>query len=866
MREFLQALWPRPIDGNLTLWSNPSKSSIHLPLAAFDDEVVVEQERLNAAGEDVYFSLGLRADGLPPGKRGGKQDVVAIPGFAVDFDFAHPTAHKALNLPTEADLDELLADTPDPSIVVRSGHGMHCYWVFERSWELPNPSARTQAQVAYKAFWERFEKRFSKRDWKLDNTASIERVWRIPGMINHKSGAAVELIHLSADRYTIDRLAPKGAGTRAAPKAARIATAVEHVAPIENTTAPQDVLAALGRLSATNPNKRAIALMLAGESFAERGERDATLHRVCSVIAFLPESEPYDPETLAEVLRPALTAWAAEPDATKDVEEELAKAIEKLERAQHAKAAQVEAEQHKLGGLANFVKVATADGPAEVGPDGMPVDPGTAATAKSPAFIAQHAIIQVRSSFWIYSFVEQQYVGPKIKDEILTYCRDAWPIGVAPNRFDLEYTNSKDAVSKKTVAMVMEEYGTVAKGVIGKLALDQSYYDARTSQFIEAICPLRVTEPVFDAQIDRWLGLLVGEAHKDKLLDWIAAVPQLDEQCCALYLDGVTGAGKGLLAAGLARLWTEGSPTKLTNVLGNYNSDMFQCPFILLDEGLPKTQGNVSANIRTLLGSSAHTLTEKYVVNRQVIGAVRLFIAANNPDVLAFGEENGTANDAEAYVNRFLHIEARREAADWLREHNADKKLSDSWVLGDLIAKHCLWLAFNREIVRGRRFLVEGETAGDMHRKLLMQGGVSGLICEWLARFASTPTVLTNTGDKRKNGLVIIGNSELLVNTQGLIDGWPIYMKRDGREIPLPSTTKVGTTLSKLSAGRSKKIGPRNGTRTNYHIIDFDVVTSWSDANQIGNSDDMRKNWEMAKPLVGVEAEDNAGDGEEGRV
>jgi len=837
LKNFLRALWPHPPEGNLTVWLNPSKASLHKPLAEVlvaTDADIAELHTLNV-DQDVYFSLGLRADGLAPGKRGGKQDTVALPGWALDFDFAHPTAHKAQNLPTEADLSVLMGDTPDPSIVVRSGHGLHCYWVFERPWLLPTSSARTQAQLAYKAFWQPFADRSAARGWQLDNTASIERVWRLPGMINHKSGALVETVYDDGERYPLAAIAPSGA--RSAPKAARLATSATspvNAPPVENATAPQDVLAALGRLSAANPNKAAVTLVLAGQSFVPRGERDSTLHRVCSLIAFLPESEPYDSEALAEVLRPSLMVWAGEDDATKDIEEELAKAVEKLDRAQHAKATRDEEEAQKFAGLIGLAAKSSPPGEPEPTP------------AQAVAFATQRAVIQVRTSFWVYDFGEDCYVGPKIKDEILTFARDAWSDARTPVVFSLDYTNAKGGLSAKTLPMVMREYGVVAKGVIGKLALDRSYYDGASSKFVEAICPQRVTEAAYSAEIDHWLGLLVGH-RKEKLLDWIAAVPRLDEQCCALYLDGVSGAGKGLLASGLARLWTEGGPAALTNVLGNFNGDMFRCPLILLDEGLPKARGNVSADIRTLLGSPAHTLTEKYVVNRQVVGAVRLLIAANNPDVLSFGEENGTANDAEAYVNRFLHIEARREAADWLREHNVGGAMTKTWVAGDLIAKHCVWLSQHREIIRGKRFLVEGESADDMHRKLIMQGGVSGLICEWLARFSSNPDPLTRNGDKRVRPLALIGNGDVLINTQGLIDGWATYMKRDGREIPLPSATKVGAALTKLSGGRSKKLGSRLD-RTTYHAIDFEMVASWSNTNQIGNEDKMRQN--LKKPLV----------------
>ena len=73
----------------------------------------------------------------------------------------------------------------------------------------------------------------------------------------------------------------------------------------------------------------------------------------------------------------------------------------------------------------------------------------------------------------------------------------------------------------------------------------------------------------------------------DLLLDWIACVTVLDEPCAAIYLAGMPGVGKTLLADALARLYTLVGPTPLADVVGPFNDKLLYCPIVLADEVLP---------------------------------------------------------------------------------------------------------------------------------------------------------------------------------------------------------------------------------------------------------------------------------------
>lgn len=833
IHELLGAVWPERnyYVGNLTFWFYPSKKSAHIALPTFwamSDEDLADLHRDNENGENVYFGLGLRRPGLPAKKQGGKKDIVALPGFAIDIDKWNEAAHVAKNLPrTDEDAFKIISGGPDPSIIINSGNGWHCHYLFDEPQVIETTAQQNALQKAYKAFQKPFVERAANLGWHLDNTASIQRVWRVPGFKNCKNGTSVEILHLdSSIRYPFESLSditiPEKRHTKAKP-----------VRPAEHPTVPPDFLNALVHLNPENRNKTMVNKVLVGESFAEPGERDEMMQRVCSTMAWVPAAKDLSAQEIAEVLRPSLQVWAGESDADKDIDDELGKAIDKIERAQQDQLDKREEQWKELAPIAEALRSVAAESQQDSAPK---------------KFLEKYAIVQFKSGYWVFDFRTRKYAGPRTKEELLTYARDAWKKG--PSSLQLDYFSAKGSLKQKTAIKVVHEYCTVSSNVIGQFFLEESYLDLKSNTFYEAVAPLRKLKPEHNKDIAAWLELLCGD-QLEKVLDWIAAVPQLERQCCVLYLDGVSGAGKGLLAAGLSRLWHAGGATPLVNVLGDFNADMFRCPLLFLDEGLPKQKGNVSAEIRSLIGSSSFSYKEKYTPNRTVLGSVRLLVAANNDNVLSFGDERMSVNDLEAYIGRFLHVRAQREAATWLEENNVGNALTETWVAGDLLAKHCLYLAEHRKIVPGKRFLVEGDKMDDMHRKLVMQGEQASLIYEWLARFASNPEPLyRESTTKQEQPLALIGNDRFLINTQGVIDYWGTYMGDERR----PRTGVVGNTLRKLSEG-VRRLGPR-GRRKRFHLISFDLVFGWAIDNQIGDECVMENNFASSSSVgMGEEEE-----------
>lgn len=833
------ALWPdfdRP--GAITFWFAPSKLSLHTALRDFAKLTAADwaefRAQADADKEHVYFGLGLRQDGLTQREQGGKKHVTAIPAIALDIDFAHPSAHKAKNLPP--DLESVIAliqeHAPGVGAIVSTGHGVHLYWFFDKPLELVTPLDRRNANEAYEKFQQPIIAAFKARGWHLDLTATINRVWRVPGFANPKSGAEVTLLECDPTiRHRPEDLGFKrssAAAAQTAPGPTGITGLASSAVPTPPTSLPSvDIKALTIALMAIGPSNRFyqnIRFMLAGQSFADPGERDTVMQGVCSTIAWLPEGRDCDPDSLAEIMRPSFTIWAADPGA-KTVDEELTKASEKIERSQEDYREQQEKKRPALEALARSLGLAEPD-------------------KVKPEIIEQHAIIQKRSTFYVFDFARGSYSHPLAQNELMTFIRDAWkkgPIGT-------HWVDDKGKKKRRSQEDILDRNSKIAERVAGDLTIEESWFDADKCVFFEAMARRRVTEARYDPQIDTWLQLLSGPYY-DKLLDWLAGVPQLQHQLCSLYLSGKSGAGKGLLAGGISRIWTEGGSTPFENVLGDFNNDLTECPLIFADEGMPQHKGNVSIKFRSLIGSSTFSMNEKYVVSRKVSGSVRLLIAANNENAISFANEYLGIDDLAAISARILHVPARQEAADWLDANNVDGALTESWVAGDRVAKHVLHLAQTRMIKRGKRFLVEGvETS--MHRNLLVESGdLDSLIYEWLVRYASNPAAILPRTRTKGSLKVFIGDGAILINTQCMIDYWDAYMAKEEK----PSVRRAGAVLIKLATSSDVRLASTG--RVRYHRISGQLILDWCKRNQVGDEEAIENN--LAAASADEESDDS---------
>ena len=184
-----------------------------------------------------------------------------------------------------------------------------------------------------------------------------------------------------------------------------------------------------------------------------------------------------------------------------------------------------------------------------------------------------------------------------------------------------------------------------------------------------------------------------------------------------------------------------------------------------------------------------------------------------------------------------MYIRAPQAAADWIKEHNRDGTLTNDWVEGGGIARHCLALREDRPLVgKGTRFIVEGNET-PMHRKLVMRGSADELVFEWLARFASDPDkVLTRYKGANEPPRAQIGEDQVLVNTQGVVDCLDAYKLSDNKKL---SAQRIGKALKKFSIGQTR---PRELGLIRFYSVKPDMVIEWAMDNQVGDEDKINAN------------------------
>jgi hypothetical protein len=369
-----------------------------------------------------------------------------------------------------------------------------------------------------------------------------------------------------------------------------------------------------------------------------------------------------------------------------------------------------------------------------------------------------------------------------------------------------------------SISDIARRHGTVADRAVADMTVTRTTFNPRTRTLHELVASRQPIAPVEDPTISKWLELFAGPQH-EKLLDWLACCPDLSKPLCGLHITGAPAAGKTLLAHGLASIWSD-TPTSLRDALDDFNEPLSRCPIILGDEKLPQRWGrNITSELRELIGASTRPLRRKYKPVVDMIGCMRVILTANNRFLLDARDMN-TRDDLDAVAQRFLHIEAGREAADLLS--SLPKAERERWRHVGLAA-HALWLAETREIEHpGQRFWVDG-TMSDMFRLLMTGSHWNSLVSEFLVRYLDAPNAL----EDRCKGLVKRGDGELLINEQAVIDGWDLYMKVKVE----PETRMVTSALKALSieGSQRRQIRTAAGKRVRMRLIDIDNLIAWAD-------------------------------------
>lgn len=424
-------------------------------------------------------------------------------------------------------------------------------------------------------------------------------------------------------------------------------------------------------------------------------------------------------------------------------------------------------------------------------------------------------IIQVGAHFYFY--LAGTYKGPYPTES----ARSAAPDVLAPAHtaeVDCFRMTIQGNLRQKTMSELILDYGQVALTTIADLSAQTTYFDPPQSALIEATCPLRPLEPTPDPVIEDWLALLGGESA-DLLFDWLASITRLTEPLAAIYLNGVPGAGKTLLATGLSRLWTRDGATALADIIGGgFNEALASCPLVLADEVLPESfhRSNSTGELRELIQARSHPLRRKHVKTSRLRGCLRLMLCANNAHLLETREDLN-ATDIEAIAERFLYLHAEDKPRSFLKKLGPEQ--IRSFVEKDRIARFALHLAETREVVQTGRFLVSGRDSA-LQRTLTTHRGPASAICHWCVEYLLDPAKIDTMGTL----IVRVQNGRLLVTAHALATYWEMY----ATNIKPPVVRTISQALKGICDDKIQR-KDANGRKTNYWPVKTENLKTWAD-------------------------------------
>ena len=142
-RDFLQMLYGKCTEGCITITTLPDSRNEHIPVTELDK--AAERIKVLGTSANTYYCVALRQEGLPSSVRGGIGQIHTVVCMVADVDVLGP-AHKETALPkTEEEAIAFVNSLKlKPSIIVRSGNGVHAIWPLNEPFIIHNEDEREQ--------------------------------------------------------------------------------------------------------------------------------------------------------------------------------------------------------------------------------------------------------------------------------------------------------------------------------------------------------------------------------------------------------------------------------------------------------------------------------------------------------------------------------------------------------------------------------------------------------------------------------------------------------------------------------------------------------------------------------------------------
>lgn len=160
-------------------WRDSQTDTIWFPAGRIDE--IPPRRRSNIFKGTVYFSINPSKREIKNGaKRGSKDNIAAVNCFYSDFDVKDGVT-----------LEEINSLDPEPSIIVSSGGGWHCYWLLNKPIKIKNIKHYNELNKIHHK-WVRFI-------GSDDGAKDLTRILRVPGSKNPKYDPPREVEFLKVD-------------------------------------------------------------------------------------------------------------------------------------------------------------------------------------------------------------------------------------------------------------------------------------------------------------------------------------------------------------------------------------------------------------------------------------------------------------------------------------------------------------------------------------------------------------------------------------------------------------------------------------------------------------------------------------------
>lgn len=559
----------------------------------------------------------------------------------------------------------------------------------------------------------------------------------------------------------------------------------------------------------------ALAHAIGGEPFAEPGSRDETMYRLAGELAkAFPEA---DPKHLAAHFSASVSQWT---DFTlEDVEDKIRRRL---------------TEQATVKILAESAAIADAKNRIMEASGGLRTTPYTEqeVEAEKEPGLKKRWILQKGRGYWFY-LLGKGYYGPFLDVEATraahTYLAPTSGVGTRLSELtDLGRTRPR------TINELMQDYGQIAVSVTHDLNAQKTQWNPAEAALTIAPCPRREIEPAYDERIDLWLRELAGPLYPFLEL-WLSYLIHTDKPIVALFMEGPSGAGKSLLAHGVSRIWTKHGPSKLTELVSDFNASVTRCPVAFADESMPIRLRGQTAELREIIQSTVRPYSQKFLPLGILEGAFRIVVAANNRSILE-GEDSLTVEDIKAIAGRILHVTVPQSAEWWKQFFKAVD--TTGWVSGDKIAAHALYLAAQHPLPDKRpRFLIDPPVA-EISRTIAMSTTASSAIAHWLISFVLAPNRL-HVGKPMSDSSwqVLIRDGQLFASTRTIVEYWETY--QTGLDRNKGTVRNVSKGLAAISEEQTR-VTLFRALRPRLYRIRVQDLIAWAEAVGLATEEEIK--------------------------